>query len=366
MPICGLLCDLELLGGWPLCFYVFGALGVLWYVPWHLCVFDSPSQHPRIDSRERQHIEKALGKVPAKVSGPTPVRNIRKYLWEVWGLFFSGNGLSFYKNPLSPQCMPEQNTYFRSLVHVRAPISMLLKINIFCSFMRYCSFYESLLRPLLSFGETPKIEVPSSNPTARVRFPARSDRVITTWRPPADLRGNPFTRIVAGVLQSDTNKNKSVAPRNGLLAARAAGRGSRGQGRSHWSHRPPAAGRCGRGARPCLPSPACPAGRPNGPAISTPISLPSRTCAYLLRARGGCSTLYPARKRSASPFLCGAPVALCCRRSPASAPPRRARGAGKPDEKICNARHPHAPKTFADTATFLKIYFRSTRTEVPP
>ncbi|KAK3922068.1 putative transporter slc-17.2 [Frankliniella fusca] len=70
LPVCGLLCDLDFLGGWPLAFYVFGGLGVLWYIPWHFCVFDSPAQHPRIDPRERSYIETALGEAPAKVRAP--------------------------------------------------------------------------------------------------------------------------------------------------------------------------------------------------------------------------------------------------------------------------------------------------------
>lgn len=72
MPVCGILCDTDFLGGWPLAFYVFGALGVLWYIPWHLCVFDSPAQHPRIDPRERKYIEDALGTLPAKQKRSIP------------------------------------------------------------------------------------------------------------------------------------------------------------------------------------------------------------------------------------------------------------------------------------------------------
>lgn len=112
MPICGLLCDLELLGGWPLCFYVFGALGVLWYVPWHLCVFDSPSQHPRIDSRERQHIEKALGKVPAKKKLPIPWRALLRTpgLWACASMHL-GIGWAFFT---LLTCLP---TYMAQILH---------------------------------------------------------------------------------------------------------------------------------------------------------------------------------------------------------------------------------------------------------
>ncbi|XP_071443018.1 sialin-like [Hetaerina americana] len=68
MPISGILCDLDLPvylwllgpGGWVLAFYIFGALGVIWYIAWMILVSDSPATHPYICPQERCFIEHAL------------------------------------------------------------------------------------------------------------------------------------------------------------------------------------------------------------------------------------------------------------------------------------------------------------------
>ncbi|XP_014223623.1 sialin [Trichogramma pretiosum] len=57
LPVAGYLCSLDLWGGWPLSFYLFGILGMIWYVFWLLFVYDTPAQHPRIDPQERAYIE---------------------------------------------------------------------------------------------------------------------------------------------------------------------------------------------------------------------------------------------------------------------------------------------------------------------
>merc|ERR1719167_666322 len=57
MPISGLLCDYL---GWESVFYVFGAIGVVWFVFWSLLVFDSPDKHPRISQEEHAYIVSSL------------------------------------------------------------------------------------------------------------------------------------------------------------------------------------------------------------------------------------------------------------------------------------------------------------------
>ncbi|KAG8225481.1 hypothetical protein J437_LFUL004482 [Ladona fulva] len=68
MPISGVLCDLDLPvywwllgpGGWPLAFYIFGALGIVWYIAWMALVSDSPATHKSICLKERYFIEWSL------------------------------------------------------------------------------------------------------------------------------------------------------------------------------------------------------------------------------------------------------------------------------------------------------------------
>uniref|UniRef100_A0A336MCZ8 CSON015207 protein n=1 Tax=Culicoides sonorensis TaxID=179676 RepID=A0A336MCZ8_CULSO len=56
LPLSGWLCSLDFMGGWPLAFYIFGGLGIVW-IFWMLLVFDEPRKHPRISQEEKRYIE---------------------------------------------------------------------------------------------------------------------------------------------------------------------------------------------------------------------------------------------------------------------------------------------------------------------
>lgn len=62
LPLSGWLCSLDLWGGWPLCFYLFGALGVIWFVFWIFLVYDTPTAHPRICPQEKEFILESIGR----------------------------------------------------------------------------------------------------------------------------------------------------------------------------------------------------------------------------------------------------------------------------------------------------------------
>jgi ACS family sodium-dependent inorganic phosphate cotransporter-like MFS transporter 5 len=57
----GLLCNVSWSGGWPLIFYIFGGLTLVWLLFWQFFVYNSPSIHPRIDPREREYIIDSIG-----------------------------------------------------------------------------------------------------------------------------------------------------------------------------------------------------------------------------------------------------------------------------------------------------------------
>ncbi|XP_047533173.1 sialin [Vanessa atalanta] len=61
LPISGWLCTLDYAGGWPLCFYLFGGLGVLWFIAWMFLVYDTPQKHPRICPKEIEFITQSIG-----------------------------------------------------------------------------------------------------------------------------------------------------------------------------------------------------------------------------------------------------------------------------------------------------------------
>lgn len=61
LPISGYLCSLDFMGGWPLAFYIFGVLGIIWFVFWLLLVYDTPTMHPRICRQEQAFIVASIG-----------------------------------------------------------------------------------------------------------------------------------------------------------------------------------------------------------------------------------------------------------------------------------------------------------------
>ncbi|XP_063237104.1 putative inorganic phosphate cotransporter isoform X2 [Bacillus rossius redtenbacheri] len=62
--------------GWPSVFYVTGALGTAWFCAWWLLVFDTPAEHPRMSSEERDRIEDSLRHSKASKKLPTPWKHI--------------------------------------------------------------------------------------------------------------------------------------------------------------------------------------------------------------------------------------------------------------------------------------------------
>ncbi|XP_024084290.1 putative inorganic phosphate cotransporter isoform X2 [Cimex lectularius] len=60
-------------GGWPNVFYLFGTLGVLWYILWCLTVYSDPDSHPYITQEEKDYLKETLGCLKRRKNlGPTP------------------------------------------------------------------------------------------------------------------------------------------------------------------------------------------------------------------------------------------------------------------------------------------------------
>uniref|UniRef100_A0A8C5GI27 Vesicular glutamate transporter 1 n=1 Tax=Gouania willdenowi TaxID=441366 RepID=A0A8C5GI27_GOUWI len=58
MPLAGVLVQYT---GWPSVFYVYGSVGIFWYLFWILVSYESPAAHPTITPEERKYIEDAIG-----------------------------------------------------------------------------------------------------------------------------------------------------------------------------------------------------------------------------------------------------------------------------------------------------------------
>jgi len=85
IPISALLCEYGFAGGWPSIFYVFGSIGVLWFVLWIWFVSDSPSQHPRISEEEKKYI--------ISTQGTDSQRTLQKSMGTPWKSFFGSSAL---------------------------------------------------------------------------------------------------------------------------------------------------------------------------------------------------------------------------------------------------------------------------------
>lgn len=62
--------------GWPIVFYFFGALGVLWFIVWTALCYSNPDVHPFIREAEKNYLHEAMNEHTHKVPPPTPWRHI--------------------------------------------------------------------------------------------------------------------------------------------------------------------------------------------------------------------------------------------------------------------------------------------------
>lgn len=101
MPIAALLCDSHLLGGWPSVFYLFGALGILWFAAWAYFIAETPADHGTISETELKLItggnERTCVKRPKKEKVVIPWRAILTSV-PVWALTIThfGQHWGFY------------------------------------------------------------------------------------------------------------------------------------------------------------------------------------------------------------------------------------------------------------------------------
>lgn len=58
MPVSGMMAEHL---GWSSVFYVFGAVGLIWFVAWWILVKDYPADDPRISQAELEYIQNSIG-----------------------------------------------------------------------------------------------------------------------------------------------------------------------------------------------------------------------------------------------------------------------------------------------------------------
>ncbi|XP_046544390.1 LOW QUALITY PROTEIN: sialin-like [Haliotis rubra] len=94
MPISGVLCVSNILGGWPSVFYIFGAVSCVWVLAWFCLIHETPADHPRISKSEKEYIENSIGK---RERLPTPWKKIfsSSALWGIAVVSFTNNWGSY-------------------------------------------------------------------------------------------------------------------------------------------------------------------------------------------------------------------------------------------------------------------------------
>ncbi|XP_023014196.2 putative inorganic phosphate cotransporter [Leptinotarsa decemlineata] len=71
MPLTGAMCSTK--AGWPVIFYLYGSLGMLWCAFWFIFGADNPSKHKNISTEEKEYIESDLNSEDDDYSKiPTP------------------------------------------------------------------------------------------------------------------------------------------------------------------------------------------------------------------------------------------------------------------------------------------------------
>ncbi|CAG2103965.1 unnamed protein product, partial [Medioppia subpectinata] len=76
LPLAGVLCDSNFLGGWPSVFYVLGVAGCLWFVLWALLIHETPEAHPYISQEEYDYIVADQPRDRSQTKRMTPWREI--------------------------------------------------------------------------------------------------------------------------------------------------------------------------------------------------------------------------------------------------------------------------------------------------
>ena len=55
-PLSSLLCKSGIDNGWPMVFYVFGGMGVIWTLAFYIFAYASPEHHPKMSNEEKIHL----------------------------------------------------------------------------------------------------------------------------------------------------------------------------------------------------------------------------------------------------------------------------------------------------------------------
>ncbi|XP_031343252.1 sialin-like [Photinus pyralis] len=109
MPLSALLADKL---GWESIFYIFGSVGLLWFVCWCTIVSNSPKQDSKISNSELKYIQDSLGEQQVSRIAKHPWKEIFTSL-PVWAIIFT----NFSENWGNYTLLTQLPTFMRDVLH---------------------------------------------------------------------------------------------------------------------------------------------------------------------------------------------------------------------------------------------------------
>lgn len=150
LPLSGEICFYL---DWTYVFYVFGAIGLVWFVLWAFLAFDSPNTHPRISERERLYINTSLKNELSSSARYTPWRAIvtSRPLWAIVVAHFSYNWTFYTLLTLLPTYMKDilgfsiqQNGMLSALPYMGCAVMAVLSGQ-FADYLRETCLYPTVI-----------------------------------------------------------------------------------------------------------------------------------------------------------------------------------------------------------------------------
>lgn len=150
LPLSGEICFYL---DWTYVFYIFGAVGLVWFVLWSFLVFNSPNSHPRISERERLYITNSLKNELSTSAGYIPWGSIvaSMPLWAIVVAHFSYNWTFYTLLTLLPTYMNDilgfsiqQNGLLSALPYLGCAIVAVLSGQV-ADYLRESCLYPTIL-----------------------------------------------------------------------------------------------------------------------------------------------------------------------------------------------------------------------------
>ncbi|KAK7082383.1 hypothetical protein SK128_002997 [Halocaridina rubra] len=112
LPLSGILCQSDFLGGWPSVFYVFGIAGLIWFLLWMYLIANTPASHSTISVGERIYIQTSLNQTDCYKSPQIPWKHILTSMpfWAIFVVHIAQNW-GFYT------LLTELPTYMKNILH---------------------------------------------------------------------------------------------------------------------------------------------------------------------------------------------------------------------------------------------------------